>query len=172
MVYCQFFASVTLYPKNSVRLKSYDKHLFHLFSFLGIWIFVSTWTLLARVDWVTSVQVEIGSAAAAGKSLSRARLCATPWTAAHQAPPSMGFSRQEYWSWGDIAFSRKLVQFGSTAVLSARFHMCFFGTQMEGSGSLGPALLMAGHQSAKTKRHWTSRCKDDAYVISVNHPIG
>ena len=32
------------------------------------------------------------------KSLSRARLLATPWTAAHQAPPSMGFSRQEYWS--------------------------------------------------------------------------
>ena len=30
------------------------------------------------------------------KSLSRARLLATPWTAAHQAPPSMGFSRQEY----------------------------------------------------------------------------
>ena len=26
------------------------------------------------------------------------RLCATPWTAAHQAPPSLGFSRQEYWS--------------------------------------------------------------------------
>ena len=26
------------------------------------------------------------------------RLCVTPWTAAHQAPPSMGFSRQEYWS--------------------------------------------------------------------------
>ena len=32
------------------------------------------------------------------KSLSRVRLPATPWTAAHQAPPSMGFSRQEYWS--------------------------------------------------------------------------
>ena len=29
---------------------------------------------------------------------SRVRLCATPWTAAYQAPPSMGFSRQEYWS--------------------------------------------------------------------------
>ena len=26
------------------------------------------------------------------------RLLATPWTAAYQAPPSMGFSRQEYWS--------------------------------------------------------------------------
>ena len=32
------------------------------------------------------------------KSLSRVRLLATPWTAAHQAPPSVGFSRQEYWS--------------------------------------------------------------------------
>ena len=32
------------------------------------------------------------------KSLSCVRLLATPWTAAHQAPLSMGFSRQEYWS--------------------------------------------------------------------------
>jgi len=29
---------------------------------------------------------------------SRVRLCVTPWTAAHQAPVSMEFSRQEYWS--------------------------------------------------------------------------
>ena len=32
------------------------------------------------------------------KSLSRVWLLATPWTAAYQAPPPMGFSRQEYWS--------------------------------------------------------------------------
>ena len=32
------------------------------------------------------------------QSLSRVRLFATPWTVAHQAPPSMEFSRQEYWS--------------------------------------------------------------------------
>ena len=32
------------------------------------------------------------------KLLSHVRLLVTPWTAAHQAPPSMGFSRQEYWS--------------------------------------------------------------------------
>ena len=32
------------------------------------------------------------------KSFSHARLLVTPWTAAYQAPPSMGFSRQEYWS--------------------------------------------------------------------------
>ena len=30
--------------------------------------------------------------------LSRVQLFATPWTIAHQAPLSMGFSRQEYWS--------------------------------------------------------------------------
>ena len=32
------------------------------------------------------------------KLLSHVRLFATPWTVAHQAPPSMEFSRQEYWS--------------------------------------------------------------------------
>ena len=32
------------------------------------------------------------------KSLSRVRLFATPWMVAYQAPRSMGFSRQEYWS--------------------------------------------------------------------------
>ena len=32
------------------------------------------------------------------KSFSRVRLLVTPWTAAYQAPPSVGFSKQEYWS--------------------------------------------------------------------------
>ena len=32
------------------------------------------------------------------KLFSHVRLFVTPWTVAHQAPPSMGFSRQEYWS--------------------------------------------------------------------------
>ena len=32
------------------------------------------------------------------KSLSLVRLLAIPWAAAYQAPPSMGFSRQEHWS--------------------------------------------------------------------------
>ena len=36
------------------------------------------------------------NAAAAAKSLSHVRLSATPWTAVHQAPLSMGFSREEY----------------------------------------------------------------------------
>ena len=39
------------------------------------------------------------------KSLSHIRLLATPWTAAYQAPPSMGFSRQEYQSGVPLPFS-------------------------------------------------------------------
>ena len=38
------------------------------------------------------------------KSLSRVQLLATPWTAACQAPPSMGFARQEYWSGVPLPF--------------------------------------------------------------------
>ena len=41
------------------------------------------------------------------KSLSRVRLLATPWTAAYQAPLSMGFSRQEYWSRVPLPSPRK-----------------------------------------------------------------
>ena len=40
------------------------------------------------------------------KSLSHVRLFATPWTITYQAPPSMGFSRQEYWRGLPISFSR------------------------------------------------------------------
>ena len=40
------------------------------------------------------------------KSLSRVRLFETPWTAAFQAPPSMGFSRQEYWSGAPLPFPK------------------------------------------------------------------
>ena len=42
------------------------------------------------------------------KSLSRVQLFATPWTAAYHAPPSMGFSRQEYWSELPFPSSRDL----------------------------------------------------------------
>ena len=49
------------------------------------------WVAISSSDaWKWKVKV---------KSLSRVQLLATPWTAAYQAPSSMGFSRQEYWSW-------------------------------------------------------------------------
>ena len=45
------------------------------------------------------------------KSLSRVRPSATPWTAAFQAPPSMGFSRREYWSGVPLPWLEKPLKF-------------------------------------------------------------
>ena len=45
------------------------------------------------------------------KLLSRVRLLATPWTATYQAPPSMGFSRQEYWSGVPLPSPEKCLTF-------------------------------------------------------------
>ena len=50
------------------------------------------------LEWVAISFSNAGKGKVKVKSLSRVQLLATPWTAAHQAPPSMGFSRQEYWS--------------------------------------------------------------------------
>ena len=55
--------------------------------------------LQARIlEWVAISFSNAWKWKAKVKSLSHARLLATPWTAAYQAPPSMGFARQEYWS--------------------------------------------------------------------------
>ena len=50
------------------------------------------------LEWVAISFSNVGKWKVKGKSLSRVWLFATPWTAAHQAPLSMGFSRQECWS--------------------------------------------------------------------------
>ena len=50
------------------------------------------------LEWVATPFSNAGKWKVKVKSLSRVRLFATPWTAAYQALPSMGFSRQEYWS--------------------------------------------------------------------------
>ena len=57
------------------------------------------------------------------KSLSHVRLLATPWTAAHKGPPSMGFSRQEYWSGVPLPSHIKLgLAFYSFARCHGRFN--------------------------------------------------
>ena len=48
------------------------------------------------------------------KLLSLVRLLATPWTAAYQAPLSMGFSRQEYWSGVPLPSPEYLEELGIT----------------------------------------------------------
>ena len=64
------------------------------------------------------------------KSLSRVRLLATPWTAAHQAALSLGFSRQEYWSGVPSPSPYKTL-----STFSARLGLS------EGSYGLGPLSL-------------------------------
>ena len=50
------------------------------------------------LEWVAISFSDVWKWKVKVKSLSRVRLLATPWTTAYQAPPSMGFSRQDYWS--------------------------------------------------------------------------
>ena len=49
------------------------------------------------LEWVAIAFSNALKSKVKGKSLSRVQLFATPWTAAYQAPPCMGFARQEYW---------------------------------------------------------------------------
>ena len=56
--------------------------------------------------WVTAIIYILSEV----KSLSRVRLFATPWTEAYQAPPSLGFSRQEYWSGVPLYFQNKNIK--------------------------------------------------------------
>ena len=56
------------------------------------------------------------------KSLSRDRLVVTSWTVAHQASPSMGFSRQEYWS--GLPLPSPLPQSTKHHILSSHFLFC------------------------------------------------
>ena len=50
------------------------------------------------LEWVAISFSNAGKWKVKGKSLSRVRLLATPWTTVYQAPTSMGFPRQECWS--------------------------------------------------------------------------
>ena len=52
------------------------------------------------------------------RSLSRVRLLATPWTAAYQAPLSMGFSRQKYWSGVPLPSPRNTLQVSKFFLMS------------------------------------------------------
>ena len=79
-------ASLTrwLFPLDTVRFSFFID--FHNFGYNMIWC---NFLHVSCAWWFLKVKV---------KSLSRVWLFATPWTVAYQAPPSMGFSRQECWS--------------------------------------------------------------------------
>ena len=75
------------------------------------------------------------------KSLSRVWLLATPWTAAHQAPPSMGFARQEQWS-GMPLPSPTFTHYPVPNPLSHFFGICYSNTPQR-EQTLSPLTLSA-----------------------------
>ena len=80
------------------------------------------------------------------KSLSHIQLFVTPWIAAHQAPPSMGFSRQGYWSGVPLPVEHLHFLFGN---MSVYFFSPFLGfhcgsTGKESSCNAGDLGLISG----------------------------
>ena len=67
------------------------------------------------LKWVAISFSNAGKWKVKAKSPSRAQLLATPWTAAYQAPLSMGFSRQEYWSGVPLPSPRFLLELDKDA---------------------------------------------------------
>ena len=100
------------------------------------------------------------------KSLSRVRLLATPWTAAYQAPPPMGFSRQEYWSGVPLpspqrsrTISRTISKYWLSAHYGLGTHYALDNTRERG----GPALPSWGWQlTGHPIRVQRGRCEDVA----------
>jgi len=96
------FKAVTSSCQNRDSLE--NKHGYHWQNGGMRWIGeirIDIYTLLSHFSRVWLVAISFSNAwkwKVKGKSLSRVWPSATPWTAAFQAPPSMGFSRQEYWS--------------------------------------------------------------------------
>ena len=82
------------------------------------------------------------------KSLSRVRPSAIPWTVAHQAPPSMGFSRQEYWSRVPLPSPTIFIVAGILRNLEARRA----GTEI--SGALEQAKALALHTGRVVGWQW------------------
>ena len=97
--------------------------------------------ILVPCDWV--------------KSLSRVRLFATPWTVAYQAPPSMGFSRLEYWSGLPFPSPRDLpnlgIKPGSPALHSDAFNLWATREAQEQGSNPGPC------PGRWILNHWTTR---------------
>ena len=83
------------------------------------------------------------------KSLSRVRLLATPWTAAHQAPPSMGFSGQESWSGVPLPSPRRLLKISNKRQ----------GMLSQGGRSKGGEEWLVYFKSCTSKVCWCSEKK-------------
>ena len=100
------------------------------------------------------------------KSLSRVRLFATPWTVAHQAPPSMGFSRQEYWS--GLPFPSPIMEYSVQFSLVAQSCPTLWDPMNRSS----PGLPVHHHlpEFTQTHVHWVSDAIQPSHPLSSPSP--
>ena len=114
--------------------------------------------IILGLPWQSSVKtlpsmerVKIWSLVRELSRFSRVRLCATPQMAAHQAPPSLGFSRQEHWSGlpfpSPMHESEKWKWSCSVESDSSRPH------GLQPTRLLHPTCLRAKNQKVKQKQH-------------------
>ena len=89
------------------------------------------------------------------KSLSRVQLFATSWTVAHQAPLSMGFSRQEYWSGLPFPFPGNLPNPGKIEPRSPKLQAGTLTSEPPGKPILpSNQLQLASGQNHTWRRQW------------------
>ena len=84
------------------------------------------------------------------KSLSRVRLFATPWTAAYQAPLSVGYSRQEYWSGVPSPSPKKYL---TQVIIFTAFNVCWTNTQCIQRNENTVGNMPTCHHHAQTGRN-------------------
>ena len=108
------------------------------------------------LEWVAIAFSNAGKWKVKVKSLSPARLLATPWTAAHQAPPSMGFSRQEYWSGVPLpspAYPGSIPGQGINSSLHATNHCCL--SKINAASLKAQLKLLRSQVRCRTRRDFT-----------------
>ena len=107
------------------------------------------------------------------KSLSRVQLLATLWTAAYQAPPSMGFSRQEYWSGVPLPspFQSGLISFDGlvgSPCCPRDSQESFPAPQFESISSSAPSLLY-GPVLTSMQDYWKNDSFDCTDLCQQSH---
>ena len=95
------------------------------------------------------------------KQLSRVRHLATPWTAAYQAPPSMGFSRQEYWS--GVPLPSPLITFAAAAAAKSLQSCLTLCDPIDGSPPDSP---VPGILQARTLE-WSAIAFSDNKIVNI-----
>ena len=103
-----------------------------------------------------------------GKSLSRVRLLATPWTAAYQAPLSMGFSRQEYWSGVPLPSPKEINPEYSLEGLMLKLKLQYFGHLMWSTASLEKTLILGKIEGRRRKVRQRMKWLDDITDSEMN----